>query len=63
MKKRTVTISGTEFDLVTWAIRGLVAVIVFFLVQLYIQVQSMDKRQDRQSDRLSKIEGKLGIEK
>lgn len=46
MMKKTVTISGTELDLVTWAVRGLVALIMFFLGQLYFQVQSMDEKID-----------------
>jgi uncharacterized protein YabE (DUF348 family) len=44
--KRTVTVSGTELDLVTWAVRGLIAVIMFFLGQLYHQVQNIDSDVD-----------------
>jgi len=56
-------INETEFDFIKWAIRALLAVVVFFLAQLYYHVQQMDDRIDRHSDRISKIEGRLGIER
>jgi hypothetical protein len=59
--KKTLTIGNLEIDIVGWVIKGLIAVIMFFLVHLYTQIEDMDKRMDRQGEKISKIEGKLGI--
>ena len=60
---KTVRVSGLEVDLVKWVLRALIGVITFFLVQIYMQVQDMDKRLDRHSDRIGRIEDKVGIER
>lgn len=60
---KMIRVSGIEVDVVKWVIRVLIGIISFFLVHLYMQMDDMDKRLDRHSERISKIEGRVGIEK
>ena len=39
-----------------WALRALVGIITFFLIQFYMQVQELDKRVDRLSVKVQKVE-------
>ena len=43
---RKVTFGGMELDVVTWVVRAIIGLCIFFIHQLYVQVQDMDEKID-----------------